>query len=253
MLTVAKVIGRQAAGYADYLEGRSRASGLGDYYLKDGDRVEAPGSWVGGAREFGLDPGRPVSGAELRALMAVRRPDTGDELRRTGGSGEAVAAIDANFSASKSVSAPGQSPTGRCLSRSSARSSTSSTPGPKQPAPNAQNSAKPRLRSMAGLTASTSATRSRSAIPSPSSARPATQGHHRPGDRRRPRTQVVTLRLADERDVQLERDQLERAGIRLAGQESQPLTTSMVRSPNALGISAEPHVPSALDKLRPTG
>ncbi len=37
--------------------------------------------------------------------MAVRRPDTGGELRRAGGSGEAVAAIDATFSAPKSVSA----------------------------------------------------------------------------------------------------------------------------------------------------
>ena len=37
--------------------------------------------------------------------MAVRRPDTGEPLRRAGGSGEAVAAIDATFSAPKSVSA----------------------------------------------------------------------------------------------------------------------------------------------------
>ena len=36
--------------------------------------------------------------------MDVRRPDTGAELRRVGGSGEAVAAIDATFSAPKSVS-----------------------------------------------------------------------------------------------------------------------------------------------------
>jgi conjugative relaxase-like TrwC/TraI family protein len=37
--------------------------------------------------------------------MAVRRPDTGEPLRRAGGSGEAVAALDATFSAPKSVSA----------------------------------------------------------------------------------------------------------------------------------------------------
>ena len=37
--------------------------------------------------------------------MAVRHPLTGEQLRRTGASGEAVAAIDATFSAPKSVSA----------------------------------------------------------------------------------------------------------------------------------------------------
>ena len=37
--------------------------------------------------------------------MDVRRPDTGSELRRVGASGEAVAALDATFSAPKSVSA----------------------------------------------------------------------------------------------------------------------------------------------------
>jgi conjugative relaxase-like TrwC/TraI family protein len=37
--------------------------------------------------------------------MDVRRPDTGGELRRVGASGEAVAALDATFSAPKSVSA----------------------------------------------------------------------------------------------------------------------------------------------------
>jgi conjugative relaxase-like TrwC/TraI family protein len=46
-----------------------------------------------------------VSGEQLRTLMDARRPDTGSELRRVGGSGEAVAALDATFSAPKSVSA----------------------------------------------------------------------------------------------------------------------------------------------------
>ncbi len=38
-------------------------------------------------------------------LMDVRRPDTGEALRRVGATGEAVAALDATFSAPKSVSA----------------------------------------------------------------------------------------------------------------------------------------------------
>jgi conjugative relaxase-like TrwC/TraI family protein len=105
VLIVAKITRRTAGGYAEYLEGKARASELGDYYLKDGERAEAPGRWVGGAHLFGLDATVPVTGEQLRTLMDVRRPDTGSELRRVGGSGEAVAALDATFSAPKSVSA----------------------------------------------------------------------------------------------------------------------------------------------------
>ena len=105
MLTVAKISRSSAAGDADYLDGKARASELGDYYLKGGERTEAPGRWVQGAEQFGLDSGQPVTAEQLHALMAVRRPDGGGELRRVGGSGEAVAALDATFSAPKSVSA----------------------------------------------------------------------------------------------------------------------------------------------------
>ncbi len=105
MLIVAKITKGTAGGYAEYLEGKARGSELGDYYLKDGERVEAPGRWAGGAHLFGLDPEVPVTGEQLRTLMDVRRPDTGGELRRVGGSGDAVAALDATFSAPKSVSA----------------------------------------------------------------------------------------------------------------------------------------------------
>ncbi len=105
MLTVAKVTQGSAAGYAEYLEGKAQAAELGDYYLKDGERVEAPGRWAAGAHLVGAGGELPVSGEQLRELMAVRRPDTGEPLRRAGASGEAVAAIDATFSAPKSVSA----------------------------------------------------------------------------------------------------------------------------------------------------
>jgi conjugative relaxase-like TrwC/TraI family protein len=105
VLSVAKVTQSSAAGYAEYLDAKAQPSQLGDYYLKDGERIEAPGRWAGGANHFGLNPDQPVTGEQLRTLMAVRRPDTGEELRRVGGSGEAVAAIDATFSAPKSVSA----------------------------------------------------------------------------------------------------------------------------------------------------
>ena len=105
MLIVAKITQGAAGGYADYLDGKAQPTQLGDYYLKDGEPIEAPGRWAGGAVEFGLDPTQRVTGGQLRTLMYVHRPDTGQELRRVGGSGEAVAAIDATFSAPKSVSA----------------------------------------------------------------------------------------------------------------------------------------------------
>jgi len=105
VLTVAKVTKTAAGGYAEYLDAKSQPSQPGDYYLKDGERAEAPGRWAQGASLFDLDADLPVTGEQLRTLMDVRRPDTGQELRRVGGSGEAVAAIDATFSAPKSVSA----------------------------------------------------------------------------------------------------------------------------------------------------
>jgi conjugative relaxase-like TrwC/TraI family protein len=105
MLTVVKITGTQALGYADYLEGKSTASPAGDYYLQDGERVEAAGRWVAGAPQVGADPEVRVTPEQLRALMAVTHPVTGRPLRAAGASGEVVAALDATFSAPKSVSA----------------------------------------------------------------------------------------------------------------------------------------------------
>jgi conjugative relaxase-like TrwC/TraI family protein len=105
VLTVAKVNRSSAGGYADYLDAKAQPSQLGDYYLKDGERREAPGRWVTGADQFNLDPHAAVTGEQLRTLMDVRRPDSGEPLRRAGSTGEAVSALDATFSAPKSVSA----------------------------------------------------------------------------------------------------------------------------------------------------
>ncbi|MEO8968819.1 MAG: MobF family relaxase, partial [Solirubrobacteraceae bacterium] len=108
VLTVAKVTAAGVGGYAAYLEGKTLAVEAGDYYLRGGERAEAPGRWAlgpGGAAELGVDPARAVDGDAFRSLMAVRHPVSGEALRRVGGSGEAVAAIDATFSAPKSVSA----------------------------------------------------------------------------------------------------------------------------------------------------
>ena len=108
MLTVAKVTQSAATGYANYLEGRSQAPEAGDYYLSDGgERVEAPGRWVLGERgveALGVDPSRVVGAEAFRMVMHARHPTSGEALRRVGGNGEAVSAIDATFSAPKSVS-----------------------------------------------------------------------------------------------------------------------------------------------------
>ena len=102
MLTVAKIAASGAAAYGQYLEGRTRALEAGDYYLQAGERVEAPGRWALGERAaaaLGVDAARAVDPEEFRAVMAVRNPATGEPLRAGGAGGEAVAAIDATFSA----------------------------------------------------------------------------------------------------------------------------------------------------------
>jgi conjugative relaxase-like TrwC/TraI family protein len=108
VLTVAKVTASAAGGYAQYLEGRSQAREAGDYYLSEaGERVEAPGRWIlgeQGGEALGVDVERVVVAGDFRAVMSVRHPETGEMLRRVGGNGEAVCAIDATFSAPKSVS-----------------------------------------------------------------------------------------------------------------------------------------------------
>jgi len=108
VLTVAKIAASGAAAYGQYLEGRTIALEAGDYYLQAGERVEAPGRWTlgeQGAAALGVvDAARAVAAEQFRAVMAVRHPATGEPLRAGGAGGEAVAAIDATFSAPKSVS-----------------------------------------------------------------------------------------------------------------------------------------------------
>jgi len=108
VLTVAKIAASGAGAYGQYLEGRTIALEAGDYYLQAGERVEAPGRWAlgpQGAAALGIDGSRPVAAEQFRALMAVRNPATGGALRAGGAGGSSVAAIDATFSAPKSVSA----------------------------------------------------------------------------------------------------------------------------------------------------
>jgi conjugative relaxase-like TrwC/TraI family protein len=111
VLTVAKIAGSGAAAYGQYLEGRTLAVEAGDYYLAaDGERVEAPGRWAGlgsvGMDALGVEnPTAAVAAEQFQMLMAVQNPATGGRLRAGGAGGSSVAAIDATFSAPKSVSA----------------------------------------------------------------------------------------------------------------------------------------------------
>jgi conjugative relaxase-like TrwC/TraI family protein len=110
VLTLAKVQTDAAAPYAEYLISRMRPGGeaRGDYYLNKHGRQEAPGRWVLGPRGrelLGLEADRAVSESELRNLLAVRFPNDPERaLRPAGANGRATAAIDATFSAPKSVS-----------------------------------------------------------------------------------------------------------------------------------------------------
>jgi conjugative relaxase-like TrwC/TraI family protein len=108
--TTHKISGDAAKGYAEYL---TSSSSRGDYYTcggseSDGGPVLPPSRWHGSASlldDLGLEPQGAVGRSELAALMAGVSPRDGHELRRAGGNGTRVAAIDLTFSAPKSVSA----------------------------------------------------------------------------------------------------------------------------------------------------
>jgi conjugative relaxase-like TrwC/TraI family protein len=111
--TTHKISGDAAKGYAEYL---TSTSSRGDYYTGasgegggDGSGpVMPPSRWHASEpmlADLGLDREASVGRAELAALMAGISSRDGRELRRTGGDGTRVAAIDLTFSAPKSVSA----------------------------------------------------------------------------------------------------------------------------------------------------
>jgi conjugative relaxase-like TrwC/TraI family protein len=108
VLTVAKVKGNSADAYRQYLEGRTAPDERGDYYLKDGNVVEAPGRWeLGplGAAALGLEwPAACLTSEAFKAVMGGRHPATGEPLRRAGADATRVVALDLTFSAPKSVS-----------------------------------------------------------------------------------------------------------------------------------------------------
>ena len=97
MLSIGKIGSGKGAGSATYYT-RSVADGAEDYYL---GRGEAPGYWAGTATDqMGLHG--PVESDAFMALTEGRNPATGQALYS--GRTRTVQAIDATFSAPKSVS-----------------------------------------------------------------------------------------------------------------------------------------------------
>jgi conjugative relaxase-like TrwC/TraI family protein len=107
-MTAASIGAGRAAGYAQYLEGKTVAPERGDYYLTpDGELTEAPGRWLSDPEtlaRLGIDPSAPVDGPQFVALMEDRDPGTGRWLRPAGADGNRGGGIDVTFSAPKSVS-----------------------------------------------------------------------------------------------------------------------------------------------------
>lgn len=86
-------VGKLAAGQQEYY--LAVAAGVEDYYLGKG---EAPGGWLGSASaELGLEA--EVDAEDLRAVLSLRDPRSGDPLNRA-----RVPGFDLTFRAPKSVS-----------------------------------------------------------------------------------------------------------------------------------------------------
>ena len=93
MMTVHKVGGGDAGGYADYLASAPVASRRGDYYLgREGEYASSPGRWHGRGAEA-LDLAGDVTRAELMAVWEGRDPRTGAIEVLRSGTGEHVAAV----------------------------------------------------------------------------------------------------------------------------------------------------------------
>jgi len=103
-MTVHKIGGEDASGYATYLAGEPTASRRGDYYLgREGSCEASPGRWHGGGAEA-LSLGGAVTREDLIATWEGRDPSTGEITVKRAAHGEHVAAVDCTFSAPKSVS-----------------------------------------------------------------------------------------------------------------------------------------------------
>jgi conjugative relaxase-like TrwC/TraI family protein len=107
VLTASSIAAAQGGEYSRYLESKTLAPELGDYYLTPtGEPAQAPGRWLASPEtlaRLGIK-GDAVDGPDFIALMEGKHPRTGGWLRAAGATGRG-GGIDLTFSAPKSVSA----------------------------------------------------------------------------------------------------------------------------------------------------
>jgi conjugative relaxase-like TrwC/TraI family protein len=107
-MTAQSIGAGDAVEYARYLESKTIAPELGDYYLNpDGEPTQAPGRWLSSAdtlARLGIE-GEQIEGKDFIKLMEGRHPRSGEWLRRAGADGSRAGGIDVTFSPPKSVSA----------------------------------------------------------------------------------------------------------------------------------------------------
>jgi conjugative relaxase-like TrwC/TraI family protein len=107
-MTAQSIGSGDAVEYARYLESKTIAPELGDYYLTpDGEPAQAPGQWLSSPDTLAMlgIEGETIEGPDFIALMEGRHPRSGAWLRPEGAGGGRAGGIDITFSPPKSVSA----------------------------------------------------------------------------------------------------------------------------------------------------
>ncbi len=108
VMTAQSIGAGDAVEYARYLESKTIAPELGDYYLNpDGEPTQSPGRWLSSGdtlARLGIE-GERIEGKDFIKLMEGRHPRSGEWLRRAGADGGRAGGIDVTFSPPKSVSA----------------------------------------------------------------------------------------------------------------------------------------------------
>ncbi len=106
-MTASSIAAAQGGEYSRYLESKTIAPELGDYYLSpSGEPTQAPGRWLASPEtltRLGIEADT-VDGPDFIALMEGKHPRDGGWLRPAGATGGRGGGIDLTFSAPKSVS-----------------------------------------------------------------------------------------------------------------------------------------------------
>ncbi|HEY5342439.1 MAG TPA: relaxase domain-containing protein [Solirubrobacteraceae bacterium] len=106
-MTAQSIGAGDAVEYARYLESKTIAPELGDYYLAPGgEPTQAPGQWLSSPDTLAMlgIEGATIEGRDFVALMEGKHPRSGGWLRRQGAGGGRAGGIDITLSPPKSVS-----------------------------------------------------------------------------------------------------------------------------------------------------